>query len=492
VLLVDDNRDMRECVRRLLSRRFDVQTATNGREALQMAAEKLPDLVLSDVMMPEMDGFELLAALRQNPETRTIPVVLLSARAGEDSRIEGLQAGADDYLVKPFTARELLARVEAHIRMARFRNETLEHEAQLEQELALAERMAAEAVEQITDGFWTYDSDFRILYMNSAAEKISRGSRVEQIGQSLFDVFPALRGSETEAQYRRASQEQVPLEFENFYAPWQRWFAHRLYPAPGGGLVDYCRDITDIKKTEQALRSAEQLAAAGRLAASISHEINNPLEAVTNLLYLAKSAPSLSEDVKHLLEIADKELQRLSHIASKSLKFYKQSSSPTAVHLSEIIESVLFFYETRLKDASVKIEKRFDKTPPVICYAGEMQQVFTNLISNALDAMPHGGKLVLSVRAAEQDSGSGVQVTVADTGMGMQPETRRNLFQPFYTTKGEAGTGLGLWVSAGILHKHGARIRVRSTLGKGTVFSMFVPRLMNDEKKPVPVAGNVA
>lgn len=475
VLLVDDNRDMREYVQRLLSRRFRVTARKNGREALEAALSEPPDLVLSDVMMPEMDGFELLSQLRAHPETSTIPVILLSARAGEESRIEGLQAGADDYLVKPFTARELMARVDSHIRISRFRREALEHEAELIQEVEEAQRMAAEAVEQISDGFWTYDSEFRITYMNAAAEKISRCKREEQIGKTIFELFPEVAGTALEKQFRHVMRDRVPVEFEHFYEPWQQWFVHRVYPSPGGGLVVYVRNVTEARKTEQALRRAEQLAAAGRLAASISHELNNPLEAVTNLLFLAKNDPGVEGKARELLEIADREVQRLSHIAGKSLKFYRQTTAATRVQLSELIDSVLFFYEPRLKSYNIRVEKRYRKVSPVWCYAGEMQQVFTNLISNAIEAIHRDGRLVLSLHPSSQNGTAGVRVSVADTGSGMSADTKRQLFQPFFTTKAEAGTGLGLWVSSGIVEKHGATLKVRSREKQGTVFSLFIP-----------------
>ena len=473
VLLVDDNRDMREYVERLLSQLFVVETATNGREALERALADPPDLVLSDVMMPEMDGFELLSQLRKHEPTQLVPVVLLSARAGEESRIEGLEAGADDYLVKPFTARELIARVDSHIRIARFRRDALEQQNALREQLRESQRQAAESIEQISDGFWMYDADFRVTYMNAAAEKISELPREQQIGRNIFDLFPALKGTEFEHNLRKSLLQQVPLEFENLYAPWQRWFSHRVFPSPGG-LVVYVRDTTEEKKSEQALRRAEQLAATGRLAASISHELNNPLEAVTNLLYLAKVDPGMSGNAKQLLDIADKELQRLSHIASKSLKFYRQSTLPSEVSMAELLDSVLFFYETRVRSLGIAIEKRYRPSPLVHCYSGEMQQVFTNLISNALDALGSGGRLVLSVKPEGLRS-SFVRVTIADTGEGMSKSTQKQIFQPFFTTKQDTGTGLGLWVTSSILEKHGAQLRVRSRSGKGTVFSLTLP-----------------
>jgi PAS domain S-box-containing protein len=478
VLLVDDNHDMREYVRRLLSQRFHVRTAENGRIALEMAVADLPDLVLTDVMMPEMDGFQLLTALRSNSATGRVPVVMLSARAGEESRVEGLQAGADDYLVKPFTARELLARVESHIKMAHFRRQAAEHEAELQQEIEQARNVAAQAVEHISDGFWIYDSEWRVTYMNPAAETLSRRSREEQIGRTVWQLWPETLGSELEQQFHWAMRERRPVEFEWVYEPWQRWFRYRVYPTPDEGLAVYVKDSTESRLTEQALRRAEQLAAAGKLAASISHEINNPLEAITNLLFLAKSDPELSDPTKNFLQVADAEVQRLSHIARTSLKFYRQSSLPSAVQVKELLESVLMVHQARMTKLAITIRKDYRDAPELHCYSSELQQVFTNLISNALDAMNRGGTLWVSVRPSHGGSGwqrEGVRIIVADSGIGMGPAVRSRLFEPFFTTKMENGTGLGLWVTRNIVEKHGGSINVLSSPGKGTAFSIFFP-----------------
>ena len=478
VLLVDDNRDMREYVRRLLSERFQVKTADNGKIALEVATAQPPDLVLTDVMMPEMDGFQLLAALRDNPATSRVPVIMLSARAGEESRVEGLEAGADDYLVKPFTARELVARVESHIRMAEFRRQALEREIELREAVRSARNQAAEALEHISDGFWTYDSEWRITYMNPAAEAMSRRTRAEQIGRTIWQLFPDLPGTELEAQFRRAMEQRANIDFEWLYKPWQRWFRHRLYPAPDGGVAVYSRDITEARLTEQALRRAEQLAAAGKLAASISHEINNPLEAVTNLLFLARYAPELSDETRSKLQIADAELQRLSHIARTSLKFYRQSTLPSSVSVEDLVESVLLVYQARITTSAIQLIKKYREAPELLCFPGELQQVFTNLVSNALDALGKGGRLVVSVRSSRGGkdwSRKGIRVTVADSGAGMHANTKSRLFEPFFTTKTETGTGLGLWVTKGIVDKHQGSIQILSSPGKGTAISLFFP-----------------
>jgi len=184
----------------------------------------------------------------------------------------------------------------------------------------------------------------------------------------------------------------------------------------------------------------------------------------------------LTGNARHLLEEADRELRRLSHIAARSLKFYRQHTTPVMSSLEELIESVLFFYETEINMRNISLERRYREAPRVLYHPGEFRQVITNLIGNALDALSRHGRLIVTVRPAICAAGQpGVAVTVADSGCGMDREILDRLFHPFATTKGEAGTGLGLWVSKGILDKHQTKIAVRSKKNRGTVFRLFVP-----------------
>ncbi|HEU4634633.1 MAG TPA: ATP-binding protein [Edaphobacter sp.] len=232
--------------------------------------------------------------------------------------------------------------------------------------------------------------------------------------------------------------------------------------------------------TEKVLLQTEKLAAVGRLAASIAHEINNPLESVMNLLYLANGSDSVAE-IRGYLEIADSELRRVAAITNQTLRFYRQSTEAREVTCDDLFESVLTIHHGRLKNARVIVEKRKRAKRAVRCFDGEIRQVLNNLVGNAIDAMsPKGGRLILRSRDGRdwKTDRKGIVLTVADTGTGISPQTLQRLFEAFYTTKGIGGTGLGLWVSEEIVSRHGGKLRVRSSQKegrRGSVFTVFLP-----------------
>lgn len=268
------------------------------------------------------------------------------------------------------------------------------------------------------------------------------------------------------------------------------WLAN-LYPVRTGthsvrwvGAVIV--DTTERKRSEEALRKTEKLAAAGRLAASIAHEINNPLEAVTNLLYLLRHHTKLDADGASYAELAQHEVARVSEITQQTLRFYRQSTLPTRCNLGELVDSVLTLHQGRVNTLQVEVRRQYRAQVELCCFAGELRQLFANLVGNALDAMsPAGGRLTVRVRASRSWRGptmGGVRISVADTGTGMEERVRRRIFEPFFTTKEVTGTGLGLWVSAEIIQKHHGEVRLRSrTSAKavggaaGTVFMIFFP-----------------
>lgn len=258
ILVADDNADMRDYIARLLGDEYEVHCVPNGEEALAHLREHRPDLVLSDVMMPRVDGFALLQAIRENPDIRALPVILLSARAGEESRVEGLKAGASDYMVKPFAGRELLARVGAQIEMAKIREAARRREAELRAQAEAARDRVISILESITDGFFTVDRNWRFTYVNGAGEQALGVARRQLLGQTLWETFPGLLGTEAEREYRRAAREQVPVEFEILYGPWNRWFAVKAYPTAEGGISVYFRDVTEKKEAWAALHDSQE------------------------------------------------------------------------------------------------------------------------------------------------------------------------------------------------------------------------------------------
>jgi PAS domain S-box-containing protein len=257
ILLADDNADMRHYVQRLLSQRYEVEAVSNGMAALAAVRQRLPDLVLTDVMMPELDGFELLRQLRTDPQTQELPIILLSARAGEESCIEGLEAGADDYLIKPFSARELLARVEANLKLAQLRQEVTRHEQVQRREVELAKQQLESVLSSISDQFLVLDQEWRYVYVNDRVIETLGLSREALIGRTIWEIFPGIVGSEFDTQVRRAIAEQTPVHFEYFYPTWNRWFEIHAYPA-SDGLTFLITEITDRKRAEEALLESEE------------------------------------------------------------------------------------------------------------------------------------------------------------------------------------------------------------------------------------------
>jgi len=247
------------------------------------------------------------------------------------------------------------------------------------------------------------------------------------------------------------------------------------------GAAKIVRNITENKKIEQALRTTEKLAAAGRLAATVAHEINNPLEAITNLVYLAKRDVANAAKVEKYLQLAGRELDRVAHIARQTLGFYRDTSAPTTLSITRTLDDLVFLYEKRLEARGIQLVKQYGEDIEIIALAGEIRQALSNLITNAIDAMPSGGKLV--IRAAKSRSWrdskrQGVRVTVLDTGSGISAQHLRRLYQPFFTTKTDVGTGLGLWITRNIIEKHGGTIRVKSrtrAASHGTAFWVFLP-----------------
>ncbi len=245
--------------------------------------------------------------------------------------------------------------------------------------------------------------------------------------------------------------------------------------------IAFIQDLTALKKSEEAMRQAEKLHTAGRLAASMAHEINNPLAAVTNLIYLASRDASLQGDVRVMLETADRELVRISSIVAQTLRFHKQSTAPVLADVSEIMDSVFSLFSSRININHIIVRREYESRDRLWCYQHELRHAFANLVGNALDATPEGGSLRVRVKTGQRCANSaepGIMVVIADSGSGIPPAMRMRVFEPFFSTKETTGTGLGLWATENIVRKHRGRIAFRTASGvvrHGTVFSLFFP-----------------
>lgn len=350
-------------------------------------------------------------------------------------------------------------------------------------------RFLAAIVESCDDAIVSKDLNGIVTSWNASAERIFEYKAEEMIGQSILRIIPPeLHGDEDMILGRIRSGK--PIEhFETVRLTKSgRRVNVSLTVSPIKdqmgrviGAAKVARDITDRKRTDEALRRAEKLAAAGQLAATIAHEINNPMQALTNLLSLINYQVSTDKDTQRLVSLADAELNRMSHITRQMLAFYRQSSTPVPVKLTEIMEDVLELFEMRMRTKRIRLKRRYEFSGEIQVFASEIRQVFANLVSNAVEALTHGGQVQVHITPAKDWNGSarsGVRIVVADNGPGIRQDLRSRVFDAFFTTKEEKGTGLGLWVVRGIVSKHGGSIRLRSSAASrrsGTVFSVFLP-----------------
>lgn len=348
-----------------------------------------------------------------------------------------------------------------------------------EQELVESQMRAREVLERTTDAVFMLNPGWEFIYLNPNAARLIADGR-DLLGKNLWSEFPELVNRQFATQYYRVMEEGISVQFEEFYPePLNMWFEVHAYPMQDG-IVVFFRDSTKRRKSEEALIRSEKLAAVGRLAASVSHEINNPLAAVTNLLYLMETDATLSPTTREHLTTAQEELARVSQIAIQSLRFYRQSTKASKLLMEDKLDSILGFYQSQLRSGSITVSKRYRCHTPIMAFEGELRQVFANIIGNAVDALKNSGRVFVRTRLLSKDifGRDYVVVTIADTGEGMAPSTLAKSFEPFFSTKGITGSGLGLWVSKNIVDKHQGKIRVRSRhIGPnhGSVFMIWLP-----------------
>jgi PAS domain S-box-containing protein len=364
------------------------------------------------------------------------------------------------------------------------------------EELFQSEQQLRTTLDSIGDGVITCDADGRVQMMNPVARELTGWSQAEAGGQPLEKVFHIVNETSRETVETPVSKvkrlkriigmanhtvlirkDGTELNISDSGAPIRDQRGETI------GIVLVFRDITMERKTQDALMANEKLAVAGRLAATIAHEIHNPLDSVSNLLYLMRNGASKEESIQ-FMDMAEQELARVTQISRAMLGLYRESKAPVAVDLKEMLQEILLLMERRLSDLGVAISTDMPKPVSVAAFPAELRQVFTNLITNAAEAADPGGEVKIritpqtaGVDAAGQKLQAGATVTITDNGAGVPEDVRPHLFQPFFTTKGERGTGLGLWVSRGIVNKHGGTISLKSDTSEtahGTVVSVFL------------------
>lgn len=458
-------------------------------------------LLLAEEALSESAIRELAHWLEGQPSWSDLPVLIFTSSGRETQhshRFEQkvLPLGSPVLLERPIRTITLVSSVRAALR-ARQRQYEI-RDALRERDNAMAEldrerKTLHVVLDNLPVGVLLAKPNGEIVLGNRNVEPIFRhpvqsapGVEPDSHWNALHpDGRPLLR---EEYPLARAIQTSRPIPPEDLLyqrgdgtVAWLRFAAAPIFDQDGsvaGGVVAIS-DIDQQKRAEAALMQSEKLAAVGRLAASISHEINNPLEAVTNLLYLLEQT-ARDPEVRQLTATAQEQLLRVSQIVTNTLRFHRQSTKPRLITVEELLEPALGLYSGRLRNAHIDLQLQHRGAGSLVCYEGDIRQVLNNLFSNAIDSMRAGGRLIVRTSRSKLGDSTvhGVRITVADTGHGIPPKEFRRIFEPFFTTKGINGTGLGLWISKGIIAKHQGRLKIRSVSGEihsGTVVSLFLP-----------------
>ena len=369
------------------------------------------------------------------------------------------------------------------------REKEAEQRRAVEERLRRSEEFTRNIIESSVDCVKVLDLDGRVQYMSPSGQ---RALEIQEPSEFLNKHWAEFWGPEdrqrAEDAIRAARGGGVGCFQGDSILPSgaRKSWDVRITPALGRNgeierLVAVSRDITELRNAQQLAIQAEKLAAAGRLAATIAHEINNPLEAVTNFIYLAMTAKGLPEEVCRQLEIADRELARVAQIAQQTLGFYRDNSKDRWIHVGDLMHDVMLVYERKLAYKHLETEVSVDPDLQLCCRQGELRQALSNLVANAIDASREGGKIWLRAHQSTRWNNGGepgVRLTLADNGGGMSPEVQKRIFVPFFTTKAEIGTGIGLWATRTLVEQQNGFLRFRSRQGvsSGTVMSIYLPR----------------
>ncbi len=481
ILNVDDSEAKRYVTSRTLRNAgFDVVEATTGQDCLEIAHSEHPDLIVLDVLLPDLHGFEVCHRLKSDPRTKGIPVLHLSASfTRPEDRVKGFDQGADAYMSQPVDPSEFVATIKSLLRMV-----------DAERQLRDSQERFDLAQQKVSLGSWEWNiATDQITWSNSLANLhgIENFESFPSFDKWLQLVHPDDRDRVQSAMNSAlAGEKDYDVEFRSLRPDGTtRWIAARaaLFRDESGKpsrMLGIGLDVTNRKRAEEAIKETQRLVGAGRMAASVAHEINNPLAAVVNIIYLLRNNKSLDADACRLVEWADRELSRVAYIVSQTLGFYKQSDRPVSVSVREAVVDVFELLKNKLAANSIAAYTWFECEGLIHGHYTEIRQVVSNLVINALEAMPPKGTLYVKVapsRSWKNGGEAGVRLFVHDNGSGIPTTARDQIFEPFFSTKTDKGTGLGLWVIRSIVEKYGGSIHLRTSVGEngGTSFSVFLP-----------------
>jgi two-component system NtrC family sensor kinase len=538
ILIVDDEVETVDMISFLLeSQGYAVIPAYTGAEALEILQQGVQkpsgsrspiDLVILDIRIPDVDGYEICRVIKQDDHLKYIPVIMVTGLGSVEDTTKGLALGADDYVNKPFKAEELVARVKAMLRVRAMEQELLQHTRELaalnEINKAITSSLDLDQIlsqtmhgirgilhveagsllllnednnllefKKILSGSQERMVDFKLKPGEGiAGYVVQKGEPVltldaqndqrfySRIDEAIGFVTRSILCVPLKVKDRIIGAIEVINKLDGQFDKNDLWLLNymagsvaialenaRLYTE----LSDFAREL---EKSQAQLVQAEKLAAMGRLAASIAHEINNPLQAIHNCLHLTLRKPLNEEKKTRYLSMAQEEVDRLITILQRMLEFYrpsKEGMAPTDVYV--IIENVLALSSKRLQRGKITVTKKLTSDLPTIhAVSDQLKQVFLNIVINAIEAMPQGGELCIETKLSED--GDEFLVAFTDTGVGLSEKEQENIFEPFFTTKA-MGTGLGLSVSYGIIERHGGRIKIQSEPGKGATFTVCLP-----------------
>ena len=477
ILLVEDHPGSRRNLQRLIAKRGHEVTAVGSAEEAEaaLAKESFPFLIL-DWMLPGKSGVDLCRELRGWPNGDEMFILLVTAKSDTEDLEQALEAGGNDYLTKPLDVGLLDVRISVAERQIR----ELTERNQARAALLESARTMTNILEKTTDGFFAVDSEWKLTYVNAAAEAIFGRKRDELIGGVLWERFPELVGSVFQENYEKAMAEKVAIEFEASDSSGKTWYDVHAYRSNGGVSV-FFRDISERKKSETERLTTSKLESLGTLAGGIAHDLNNILTVISGNIGLAQiEAPVDSGSLLGFLSKAGQAAQHAAHLSSQLLTFSKGGAPlKKVVSMGELLEHSAEFslYGSNLRadfDIAVDLWK-------AEVDAGQIEQVVNALMLNAREAMPQGGTVRVRARnvvfeentGAPLPAGRYVKVTISDRGPGISKELHTKIFDPYFTTK-PTGTGLGLAISFSVVRKHGGLLVLENSSAEGAVFAFYL------------------